>query len=233
MAPTLLHTHLRCPAGQVELWWHTSTVPPRLGSGRRLLTLAASHALHLPPQQIPLYRDEAGRPALLRPRGLPPIGLSVSHSSLTTVAALAEGFSVGIDIEATLQVPGPPLLRMALTALERAELSLAPPHDKTAAFHQIWTAKEAVAKAIGWPLVRSLVDIEVALHPRPHLERLGKDSNPNGWQLSPLTPPQQPAVATLAVLAPFAGPGEHSAPISEGGRQGGAAPRASYSASPP
>ena len=199
--PEPLHQRVKFAAGQAEIWWQIADSPAIPGDGRRLLRHAVATLTGRRPEDIALVRDESGRPAMPPGPGLPQVSLSAAHCGSLTVAAVAQGFRVGIDTEALKTPPSPALLLHALHARERAALQAEPEHTRLAAFHTIWTAKEAVAKAIGWPLLRALVDVEVELRPHLTLTRLAKDTHPHGWELCPLVLPGVTETVTLAALS--------------------------------
>ncbi|MFE9610786.1 4'-phosphopantetheinyl transferase family protein [Streptomyces sp. NPDC006012] len=200
-------------AGPVDLWWHIGPYGPPL-PGRALLRHAVAVRHARPPDTVTVVRDPSGRPALAPAQNLPPLCLTAAHSGPVTVAALIAtpwgGTRIGIDIEHLASLPPPALLHYALRPDERAALADRPATARKEDFLTLWTAKEAVAKALGWPLLRALVDVEIALCPRPALARLGHDRAPLGWQLLPLNLPGTPHTVTLAVHHPPSSPRRES-----------------------
>ncbi|MFF6900840.1 4'-phosphopantetheinyl transferase family protein [Streptomyces hydrogenans] len=224
------------PAGPVDLWWHVGPDAAGRGRGRALLRHAVAARCHREPGTPALAPDARGRPSLLPGQGLPPLRLTAAHCGPVTVAAVVSpgaggrtpaagggvgsaqgavlgtdvdtdpGTALGIDIEFLPRPPSPALLLQALGDTERADLEARPAPDRCAAFLAVWTAKEAVAKALGWPLLRALVDVEIALRPRPVVARLGRDLAPRGWHLVPLRLPGLPHTVTLALRHPHTDP---------------------------
>ncbi|MCX5205972.1 4'-phosphopantetheinyl transferase superfamily protein [Streptomyces sp. NBC_00237] len=199
-SPGLMHQQVACSAGRIAVWWCHDSPAPDVGRGRALLSHAIAHDYERSTHGIVFTRDAWGRPALAPGQGLPPLSLSVSRRGTLTVAAVAEGIDIGIGAEHLTELPAPPLLRYALTAKERAGLSEEPEAQQNDSFCTLWAAKEAVAHAIGWPRLRALIDIDILLHPRPHLARLGKDRSPQGWEIVPLPLPSTRAAVVLAAL---------------------------------
>ncbi|WP_030758259.1 4'-phosphopantetheinyl transferase superfamily protein [Streptomyces griseus] len=192
--------------GPVDVWWRVGATAAGRGSGRALLRHAVAVRCGREPGAPRLAPDERGRPVLLPGQGLPALLLTAARCGPLAVAALAPASSVpggavlGIDAEHLASPPSPDLLRHALRAAERTELARHP--SPTGGFLTLWTAKEAVAKAVGWPLLRALVDVEIALRPRPAVVRLGADAAPRGWHVVPLRLPGLPHTVTLALRAP-------------------------------
>lgn len=125
--------------------------------GRALLREALADALGLPPAEVPLA-DMVGRPVLEASDGP---ACSLAHTTGLVVVAIATGHpAVGVDVEAAGRWPLPPA-RTWLTADELDQLP-APDDDTTRrAWVRRWTAKEAVAKALGTGLGTPLVAITV------------------------------------------------------------------------
>ncbi|MFF9501072.1 4'-phosphopantetheinyl transferase family protein [Streptomyces sp. NPDC014656] len=208
----------------MDVWWHVGPDAPGRGRGRALLRHAVAARCHREAGTLRLAPDHRGRPSLLPGQGLPPLRLTAAHCGPVTVAGVVRGtdLAVGIDVEFLSRPPSPALLLQALGPAERAGLEARPAPDRHAAFLALWTAKEAVAKALGWPLLRALVDVEIALRPRPAVVRLGRDRAPRGWHLVPLRLPGLPHTVTLALCHPHPDPeretpwtspaGPHSSP---------------------
>ncbi|MFK3731385.1 4'-phosphopantetheinyl transferase superfamily protein [Streptomyces sp. NPDC088090] len=214
------------PAGPVDVWWHVGPDVPGRGRGRALLRHAVAVRCRREAGTLRLAPDHRGRPSLLPGQGLPPLRLTAAHCGPVTVAGVGGdgdgALEIGIDVEFLSRPPSPALLLQALGPAERAGLEARPAADRRAAFLALWTAKEAVAKALGWPLLRALVDVEIALRPRPAVVRLGGDLAPRGWHLVPLRLPGLPHTVTLALRHPHPDPeretpwtspaGPHSSP---------------------
>ncbi|MGW3950430.1 4'-phosphopantetheinyl transferase family protein [Streptomyces sp. NPDC004752] len=207
------HCRVTSAAGPVDLWWHLGP-QGRPVPGRVLLRHAVAVRHARPPGTVTVVRDPLGRPMLAPGQDLPPQYLTAAHCGPVTVAALIatprDGTRIGIDIEHLASLPPPVLLRCALRPGERAALADRPTTVQRAEFLTLWTAKEAIAKALGWPLLRALVDVEITLRPRPALVRLGPEPAPLGWQLLPLGLPGIPHTVTLATHHPPPGPQRES-----------------------
>jgi acyl transferase domain-containing protein/phosphopantetheinyl transferase len=122
------------------------------------------------PAEITIENDERGRPRAVGAFRAP--YLSLAHCagkgrSLGIGVAIAGPGPVGIDIEAVKEREAG-TEEVALTAAERALLDRAPAGERAALFTRLWTAKEAVAKALGTGLGGRPRDFEVRPHQGPH-----------------------------------------------------------------
>lgn len=93
--------------------------------------------------EVLVEHDDCGAPYL---PSRPGVGVSVSHCRAAVAVALCEGGRVGIDVESRRRV-SPSLMERVCTADELAVLDAAA--DRTMAFLQLWTRKEAVLKMRG------------------------------------------------------------------------------------
>lgn len=101
----------------------------------------------LPADALPLLPDAYGKPRLAAPAAP---GFNLSHSGGVVLLAIARGVDPGIDVEALR--PRPRALQLAqryFTAAEAAVLARLPEGDRQQTFYRLWTAKEAVLKALG------------------------------------------------------------------------------------
>jgi 4'-phosphopantetheinyl transferase len=82
------------------------------------------------------------------------LGLSISHAGALSVAVLRRGGAVGIDLMEVQEVP-PDWARVALDYLGKAtacRLASLPPDERSRAFAQAWTEREASLKLFGLQL---------------------------------------------------------------------------------
>jgi 4'-phosphopantetheinyl transferase len=104
-------------------------------------------AIQRPPREVPLVLTENGKPLLAPPYDS--LHFNLSHcSDLAIVALCAEG-PVGIDLESLDRAPD--LLECETTFCHPREISELPSETNARASQllRIWTAKEAVLKALG------------------------------------------------------------------------------------
>ena len=126
------------------------------------------------------------------------LGFNWSHSGDQALIAIARGIAPGIDIERLR--PRPRSLEIAqryFSADEAAALAALPLADRDVGFLELWTAKEAVLKALGRGLAFGLDRLSIAtVADQLVLQRLAED-DPHAWQLHRL--PVGPGL--LAALA--------------------------------
>ncbi len=115
--------------------------------------------LGVPHSSIELTRDERGKPRIAYPRT--DLRFSISHSSATTVVALAWGREVGVDVEFLgRDVTGWTMWPGVLTTAELERLPTAA-SARNAHLLRAWVAKEAILKASGVGLALDPQEIEL------------------------------------------------------------------------
>jgi len=165
------------------------------GRGPLLAMLGAY--LGMPAASVALETLEHGRPVLA---GAPRDALSFnwSHSHDQALIALARGVLPGVDLERLRAHPkAVPIARRYFSADETTALEALPENQRDRAFLELWTAKEAVLKALGRGLAFGLHRLSIAGPSNlPVLHRLdGHEANQ--WQLHRLILDDQ-HVGTLA-----------------------------------
>ncbi|UXI68414.1 4'-phosphopantetheinyl transferase family protein [Tahibacter amnicola] len=137
-----------------------------------------------------LHRSEHGKPTL---RNGGPLHFSLSHSGSLGLIAVAWDTELGVDVEQ----PGKPravaaLARRYFTATEADWLARCDESVRQDAFLTLWTAKEAVAKAIGRGLAYGLDRIGFVAQSgdgRWRLDAVQGEAGPAArWQCHPLQP---------------------------------------------
>ena len=139
---------------------------------------------------LTLTTDSYGKPHLAAPIAL---GFNLSHCGDVVLLAIARGLEPGVDVEALR--PRPRVLQLArryFTADEAAALAALPVDDREPAFYRLWTAKEAVLKALGRGLSFGLDRVGFQLEAggtavRP-AQFAGAAAPASGWQLHALAP---------------------------------------------
>ncbi|HEV2540661.1 MAG TPA: 4'-phosphopantetheinyl transferase superfamily protein [Frateuria sp.] len=181
--------HLR--DDEVHVW----RLPFTPAQGRAPLLALLGAYLGRDAGSVRLVSGEYGRPALAEASAL---DFNWSHSGSLALAALARGTAPGIDVERVRPRPRAwALAQRYFTPAEVAALSRLAPDEREAAFLRLWTAKEAVLKAMGRGLAFGLhrLDIECDVG-MPRLRALEGDDAAR-WQLHAL-PAGEDCVATLA-----------------------------------
>lgn len=118
------------------MWLAPAGVEPRSAAHDLLLELAATLV-----DRPRLSHDENGRPHI------PGVAVSVSYSQQLVAVAAVCGGPVGVDVE---EVRGRDVTRLAGRWFGARELEwMGRQEDELVAFLQLWTAKEAVGKALG------------------------------------------------------------------------------------
>lgn len=164
------------------------------------LRVVLGAALAMPPADLRFARDGAGRPVLAEPAGRG-LDFNLSHSGDLAVIGLVRGARIGVDVEA--RRPLPDALRIARSHFARdevASLEALTPHRREDAFFALWTAKEAIVKALGVGLSLPLSDFSVAVAPEgPRVLRIAGGAE--RWTLAAVDVGTD-AHVTVAVTAP-------------------------------
>ena len=144
--------------------------------------------LGLPAEAVELVDGPYGRPAL-RPAQAGMLDFNWSHSGDCALVALGRHVAPGIDVERRRERPrGLDLARRYFSPAEARWLASCAPERRDEAFLALWTAKEAVLKALGRGLAFGLHRLEFdASGGVPRLLRL-QDDDAEAWQLQPLAP---------------------------------------------
>jgi len=138
--------------------------PPRR---RFVLTRGALRALlgkrlGLSPREVPLVLDMRGKPRLAGGLGVPDWRFNVAHSGELALIAMTVGCEVGVDLEQVRTVrQAAHIARRYFHPWESKAVRTAPPSRRDATFLRIWTAKEAVLKAVGSGITGSLAGCPV------------------------------------------------------------------------
>ena len=155
--------------------------------GREPLRELLAAYLRCGAQDVQLIESEHGRPELGTAHASP-LSFNWSHSGDQAVFAIGIGVQPGIDIERLR--PRPRALEIAqryFDAEEARALESADDEARNLAFLELWTAKEAVLKALGRGLAFGLHRLRIAMHSdRLHLRWLD-DDDAQAWQLRRLT----------------------------------------------
>ncbi|MEW2431916.1 4'-phosphopantetheinyl transferase superfamily protein [Micromonospora sp. NPDC047644] len=119
-----------------------------------LLRRAGALLLGRPDAEVVLTHDREGRPVARvdAVTGSVELSVSVSRTAGLVVVAARQAGPVGVDVERIRPLPALALARRWFPPAEVAWLGDRPEAGRTADFLRLWTAKEAVGKALGWGL---------------------------------------------------------------------------------
>lgn len=163
--------------------WHLAY---RQGEGRAPLHRVLGAYLGIGAERVRLVDEEHGRPALADAHRQP-LGFNWSHSGEDALIAIGSRITPGVDIERLR--PRPRALAIAhryFCADEAAQLEALLPEQRDAAFLELWTAKEAVLKALGRGIAFGLDRLSVIRAAnRLSLQQLDGD-DVDAWQLQRL-----------------------------------------------
>ena len=147
---------------EIHLWIFPQcgdTANVRVDTERRLRdTLAAYLAVH--PTDLPIERSPTGKPYLADSA----LQFNLSHSGRTLLIGLSRSQSLGVDIESgARQRPYLEIARRYFSHDEAAVLTGLPDDRVRGSFLGLWSAKEAVLKAIGRGIAFGLDRVGFAL----------------------------------------------------------------------
>lgn len=171
-------------AAEVHLWW--SAVDPNansqilspheLGRANRFrfdedrARFISAHVMlrsvlagytDIAPTDLVFDADRFEKPYLVK---APPLQFNLSHSGDLLAVAVSRDARVGVDVERFRSMQDMfRMLRMIASPGEQHTFAMLPETERMRAFFSLWTRKEAVVKALGTGLSRSLQQIEVPL----------------------------------------------------------------------
>lgn len=120
-------------------------------------------AIQRPPREVPLILSKNGKPLLAPPYDS--LHFNLSHCSDLAIVALSAEGPVGIDLESLDRAPD--LLECEATFCHPREISELPSETSARASQllRIWTAKEAVLKALGTGLSHPPESVRICFLP--------------------------------------------------------------------
>ena len=149
-----------------------------------------------------------GRPEISGLPGAPRLRFSLSHTRDLAAVAVSTSHDVGLDVE-HLARPADclALARQFFSAAEATHLASLPPEQRTAAFFDYWTLKEAYIKATGMGLSMPLQSFSFTLGAPPVVSFVeDRGERPSEWHFAHL----DLGVGYAAALAVRAGAGRPS-----------------------
>lgn len=168
---------------EIHVWW----LPHVREEGRTPLLAILGRYLGIAGANIVLEIGAHGRPSLAQQQDST-LDFNWSHSASQAVIAIGRQVSLGVDVERRHDRPSAMALATRYFAKsEIAALARLSGTARSAAFLELWTAKEAVLKATGRGLAFGLDQLTIDCAPSPlALKRLG-DDNVAEWQLQRLS----------------------------------------------
>lgn len=139
-------------------------VQQRFIAARGILRLLLGQYLACDPQVLEFTYGVHGKPILQSPRTEFPLEFNLTHSGALALYAFSLEYPLGIDLEQIR--PDFTYLAIAqrfFSPQEVSSLLSLPSAEQSAAFFQIWTAKEAYIKAAGGSVFAGLSQFEVKL----------------------------------------------------------------------
>ncbi|MFC4525616.1 4'-phosphopantetheinyl transferase family protein [Dyella halodurans] len=152
--------------------------------GRAPLLAMLGAYLGLPAEAVQLEESDHGRPHLAPAHHHGAFAFNWSHSSDQALIAIARGIVPGVDLERLRAHPRAlPIARRYFGPEESASLETLTDGQRDRAFLELWTAKEAVLKALGRGLAFGLHRLSIGGLPEaPVLGRL-EGHEADQWQL--------------------------------------------------
>lgn len=147
---------------------------------RGLLRLLLGASLGRPPHSLCFVANAYGKPALADTEGL---HFNLSHCRDMALIGLSCAAPLGVDVERIRPLPDrDALIAHCFSRAEQAWLSCQPPASQERDFFRLWTAKEAVLKALGSGLATPLESISIRL-PEAGGEHATVDGAGSPWTL--------------------------------------------------
>src|SRR5262245_10084842 len=159
---------------------------------RSVLRNILAHYLGADAAKVAFDFGPQGKPCLARDSERPPLHFNVSHSSELAVFAFSRDQELGIDVECIRPLAhAEQLAERFFSPRESALLKSLAPDERTLAFLNGWTRKEAFLKATGKGIAFGLERVEVTVHPEAPARIVsldGDEAAAAAWSLSSLTP---------------------------------------------
>jgi 4'-phosphopantetheinyl transferase len=131
----------------------------RFAATRQALRILLGSYTGTAPGSVELIYSQLGKPSLANPPD--DLTFNIAHSAEHAMVAVGRNYELGVDLE--FQRPDVEIEELAarfFSPAEHAELLKISAAKRPQAFFQLWTAKEALLKALGTGLSMSLSSIE-------------------------------------------------------------------------
>lgn len=176
----------------------------RFAAGRGRLRRILAGLLDNDPAALRFTYGPAGKPAL---KGYPKLGFNLAHSGGLALLAVAEGATVGVDVELSPPDRGAceEISPAYFSAEEVESLAALGGAQREAAFLRCWTRKEAYVKALGDGLQVPLDGFSVSLGPGEpaRLRSCRKAGEVERWTLADLSCMTAGATAAVCLDRPI------------------------------
>lgn len=132
----------------------------RFLAGRVLMRRRLAARLGCDPQDLRLGLGPRGKPDLEPPAAF---AFNLAHTADAVALALAPAATVGLDVELVRALgSAAQIARRRFTPAEAEWLSASPAERRQRDFFRLWTAKEALLKALGHGIAGGLASVELA-----------------------------------------------------------------------
>jgi 4'-phosphopantetheinyl transferase len=171
LAVRSLHTKLPEPrdllsSEELERWqrFRFDVDRQRFAVGREGLRILLAGYTEADPTSLCFAPSDMGKPQLSHPAT--DLRFNLSHSHEYIMVAVTRHREIGVDLEFQREaIEIDQLADRFFSSSERNYLKQVVPRDRSKRFFQLWTAKEALVKAMGSGLAIPLSSFDVDLHP--------------------------------------------------------------------
>lgn len=155
-------------------------------ASRVLQRLALSHCAEVTPESWQFTAEPRHKPRIAGPSATPPLEFSVANTHGLVACAVASGRRVGLDVERVRSEVPLSVVRRCWSNAERERFERLTMEEQCRRFSEIWTAKEAYAKAIGLGLAVDLQLVGIEVEPAGYRLNLDTALHENGtaWALA-------------------------------------------------
>jgi 4'-phosphopantetheinyl transferase len=158
--------------------------------------------LKQPPETIEFVYGPKGKPTLLPSANPEEIQFNMAHSDGLAAIVVTRRFRIGVDIELVRPIPEvEDLVEQFFSQNEAAAFRGLPEIERSVAFFNLWTRKEAWLKATEEGITQLLNAVEVSFIPRERARFLRLPAGyctPDAWSLFDVSP-RAGVIAAVAV----------------------------------
>ena len=173
-------------------------------AGRGVLRTILGQYLSVDPADLRFVYAENGKPTLAEEIAGAGIHFNLAHTGELALLAVTRIGRIGVDVESVRSVKNvDELVARFFSSRENALFQKVPEENKPAAFFNLWTRKEALLKATGEGITRSLSLVEVSFLPGEPARLVaisGDTMKAAQWSLRELSPATGYAAAVAIQL---------------------------------